>query len=250
LDTLHVLPGHAETVATASGIDINVAGVRIKGYGIGSLRPTLNLTAAAATVAVTAANCSLENFILNAKFADVAVGIIAGATDFRLKNCRFKEDTTDKNWLSCVATTAVANAADGLTIVGCSRNGVDAAELAFLSILEATNRVTVTDCFDTQASGANVGHFIIMGAFVCLDMKVLRNILNITGDNNGQTVALFATGSSTTSTGVYAYNLVGSLDTTTAIFITATLDFWQFENYVTGALGASGLIWPAADNPA
>jgi hypothetical protein len=58
------------------------------------------------------------------------------------------------------------------------------------------------------------------------------------------------TGSSATSTGVCARNYASSLDTTGALFCTATLTFSLFENYYTGAVANSGLLWPAADNPA
>ena len=70
----------------------------------------------------------------------------------------------------------------------------------------------------------------------------------ITGDNNAQTVGLFATGSSTTSTGVMARNFCGSLDTTSELFDTAGLDFAHFENYHVGTIAKSGTILPAIES--
>jgi hypothetical protein len=60
---------------------------------------------------------------------------------------------------------------------------------------------------------------------------------------------MFMTGSATTMTGVVYNNYVASIDTTSAIFCTATMTFGMFENYQTGVLANSGLLWPAADTP-
>lgn len=248
-DVILCMPGHAETITAAGGITINVAGVQVIGLGHGSLRPTITYTTAATgTLLMTAANCVLKNFILCANYADVAGAIVVSGTDCRIENCLFTEYTTDMNFLTCIKTGAVANCADGLTIINNTRISIDAAALAFISILEATNRLTVLDNYDNQSSAADVGHFIIMGAFVCLGALIARNMLNINGDNNAQTVGVFMTGSSTTSTGIVAYNLVNSLDATTELFDTATLDFGHFQNFMTGTIAKSGYVLPAIDS--
>lgn len=248
-DVVVVMPGHAETVSAASGLDINVAGVTVIGIGRGTLRPTITLdTAATAKIAISADCVTLKNVIVTANYADITVAIITSAKDICIDGVEFQETATNMNFLSCIATNAVANASDGLTIINCRRMSVDAAALAFISILAATNRLTVRDNIDTQSSAADVGHFIIMGTFVCLGAVIIGNILNLNGDNNGQTVGVFMTGSSTTSTGIVAFNLVNSLDATTELFDTATLDFGHFENRMTGAIAKSGYVLPAIDS--
>lgn len=247
-DVILVAPGHAETITGAAGIALDVAGVTIVGLGSGLSLPTITYTTAAAgTFTISAANCTVKNLIFNANFADIVTAIQVSAKDAKIENCLFKEQAIDMNFLTCIATGAVANGADGLTVIGNTRISIDAAALAFVSILEACNRLLVANNFDNQASTADVGHFIIMGAFVCLGARIIGNVLNLTGDNNAQTVGVFMTGSSTTSTGTMAYNLVGSLDTTTELIVTAALDFQQFENYYTGTIAASGKLWPAVD---
>ena len=151
------------------------------------------------------------------------------------------------NFFNCISTSAVANEADGLTIINNERISIDANVLAFVSILANINRLSVLYNFDNQASAADIGHFITMVTFVCLGTKIIGNILNLTGDNNAQSVGIFATGDSTTSTGVMAYNLAGSLDTTGELFDTATLDFQHFNNYHTGTIAKSGTILPAIE---
>lgn len=247
-DVIIVAPGHTETITAAAGIALDIAGVTIIGLGTGLNRPTITYTTAATgTFAISAANCTVKNLIFNANYADVAVAIVVSGKDVTVEGCLFKEQTTNMNFLSCIATSAVANAADGIKIIGNERISIDAAALAFVSILEATNRMVIANNFDNQASATDIGHFLIMGAFVCLAARVIGNICNITGDNNAQTVGVFATGSSTTSTGIFAYNLCGSLDTTTELFDTAALDFQHFENYYTGTIATNGKLWPAAD---
>lgn len=247
-DVIIVMPGHTETITGAGGITLDVAGVSIVGLGNGALRPTITYTTAATgTFAITAANCLVKNLIFNANYADVATAVIVSGVNNRIEGCLFKEQTTNMNFLNCFRTGAVANGADGLEIVNNVRISIDAAALAFVSILEATNRLLISGNFDNQASAADVGHFITMGAFVCLGARIFGNILNLTGDNNAQTVGVFMTGSSTSSTGVVAYNLCGDLDTTTELFDTATLDFQHFENYKTGTIATSGRITPAME---
>jgi len=86
-----------------------------------------------------------------------------------------------------------------------------------------------------------------MSTKVCLDTLIIGNICNVLGATNAA-VGIFITGDSTTSTGVLAYNLCSSLDTTTELFATAGLDFFPFENYYSGTIARSGKLWPAVDD--
>src|SRR3990167_3153672 len=64
-DTIFILPGHAETIATATALDVDVAGVRTFGLGVGSNRPTFTLaTAATATITWSANNTRTENIVV------------------------------------------------------------------------------------------------------------------------------------------------------------------------------------------
>lgn len=248
-DVIIVLPGHAETV-TAAGTNIDIAGIRIIGIGQGLKRPTFTFSAAAGTVNVSAANCSIENCHFIANFADVAAAFtLAAAKDFRIEKCTFADTSADLNYFNIVVTGATNNAADGLTVIGCSWINADASAKAFISVLGNLDRLTVSDNFVDTAATADAAQFITMSSKVCLGAQIMRNILIALGAT-GTTVGIFITGSSTTSTGVVAYNLVTSLDTTAELFDTATLDFAHFENYYTGVIAKSGYLVPAADSSA
>jgi hypothetical protein len=247
-DVIIVAPGHAETISAVGGITADVIGITIVGLGTGLKRPTVTMdTAATTSVVVSAASVTIDNIIFTANYADIATCFTVSGKDCTIKNCSFLETATNMNFLSIVLTSTTDYAADGLSVLYNERISIDAAALAFVSILQACNRLKVIGNFDNQASAADVGHFIIMAAKVCLGAQIIGNILNLTGDNNAQTVGVFMTGSSTSSTGIVAYNLVGSLDTTTELFDTAGLDFQHFENYYTGTIATSGKLWPAVD---
>ncbi len=245
-DVIIVMPGYTETVATASGLLINVAGVTIVGLGSGSLRPTLTLSAAAATVAITGADITLDNFIVVGGYADVAVGIICTGLNITVQRVRFEQSATDLNFLSCIETSGGANTENGLKILSCERYEIDAAALAMISILEDITDLTIADNYcSTGGTTTAVGHFLIQGAFTVLDAKILRNYLNITSATTTYTVGLLITGSATDCSGVVANNLVGSLDATTELLDTATLDYQHFNNYYADALAKSGYLLPA-----
>lgn len=244
-DIIYVMPGYTETISAASGLAISKAGVSVIGLGTGSLRPTLSLSATGSTVAMSAANTTLHNFIFSSTIDDCVVGIITSATNVTVSNCRFEQSAADKNFLSCIETSAVANESDGLHVIGNERYEIDAAALAFLSILEATDDLVMSDNRMTVgATTTGIGYGLILGAFITLNALITRNTLTITSSTTGFTVGLLITGSGTTCTGVVSHNLVGSLDVTTPLLDTATLDYQHFENYYVDVLAKSARLWP------
>lgn len=132
-DTIHVGPGHVETVSAAGGLDLDVAGITVKGYGSGTLQPKIDFTTATtADVDIDAANITIENFQFEASFADIAAAIDVNADDFTIRNCRFLEPTTDENvkiWIQ----DAAAGGSDRITVEDCLANSPDAANTHFIN---------------------------------------------------------------------------------------------------------------------
>lgn len=249
-DVIVCMPGHAESVVGAGGIAIDVIGVQVIGCGSGALRPTITLgTAAAASITVTAANVTIENFIFIANLDNVATCFTISAKDCTIKNCEFRDTANNKHFLSCILTDAVANSCDGLSVIGCKRFGLAVASTAFISILEGNDRVTLVgnDVVDAAAT-SNVGHFLILADKNITNAKIAYNTL-ILPAGAAISVGIFMTGSGTSQTGVVHNNYVHSIDTSSALFCTATLTFGLFENYQSGLVNGSGLLWPAADTP-
>lgn len=106
-DIIFVMPGHAETVSTAAGIALDVAGVAIVGLGVGSLRPTLNFTATAATLTMSAANCSLKNILITGGIDAVVSPIVVSAADCTIEGCELRDVTGQMT--DGILTTAGAN---------------------------------------------------------------------------------------------------------------------------------------------
>jgi hypothetical protein len=105
-DIIFIKPGHAETIATATALALDVAGVAVIGLGSGSNRPTFNLTATASTITMSANNCTLWNCLVTGGIdAIVAVFTISGADCSLQLNYR---DVTGQ-CTDCVVTAATAN---------------------------------------------------------------------------------------------------------------------------------------------
>lgn len=92
-DIVLVMPGHAETVSAAAGVALDVAGVAVVGLGRGSLRPSLNFTATAATLTMSAANCLLHNVLILGGIDAVVSPIVVSAADCIIDSCELRDVT-------------------------------------------------------------------------------------------------------------------------------------------------------------
>jgi hypothetical protein len=118
-DMIIVMPGHIETVAAASGLDFDVAGIKVIGLGWGDIRPKVQLSAQASTVEFNADDMWIENLIFEGTFATgvtVGLDIKTGCDDLTLKNCTIR-GTAAANELLKGITIEATN--DRITIDGC-----------------------------------------------------------------------------------------------------------------------------------
>ena len=245
-DVIVCMPGHAETV-TATSLNLNVAGVQVVCLGSGSAKPTFTYGAAAATITVSAANCAFRGAKMVANFLNVAAAFTVGAAvDFDCAENMFVDTSSILNFLSMVVTGSTDNAADGLSFRNNYVLGLATTDGAVVSILGNLNRLLVSGNFADKAATNNAGHMITLSSKVILGARIIGNQLVVVGATTA-TVGIFLTGSSTTNTGLLAYNLVSSLDTTSELIATAGTNLKFFENYYTGTADASGKLWPAVD---
>jgi hypothetical protein len=132
-DVIYVMPGHTETVSAAGGLDLDVAGITIRGIGNGTLQPkVLSDTATTADIDVDAANITVENIHFVSGFADIAVGIDVNATDFTVRKCRFSQSAVDLNTKIWIQDAAAA-ASDRITVEDCLVEARDAANTHFIN---------------------------------------------------------------------------------------------------------------------
>lgn len=122
-DVILVQPGHVETVSTAGGLALDVAGITIVGMGSGGTRPTVNFSATAATCTISAASVAIRNVIFAGTIDAIVTPIVISAADCRLLDIETK-DASATQAVDFITTTA---AADRLRISGWTHRGDAAA---------------------------------------------------------------------------------------------------------------------------
>lgn len=253
-DIVMVKPGHAETIADATTLALNKAGVAIVGLGSGSTRPTFTFTTAAtANIPVTAANVSIQNCIFVANFVDVASFFTATGTatptDFAIEYCEFRDTSSILNALTVFTGNATANSCDGFRFVGnrVQSLGTTAATTA-IKLASNTNRLTITDNFGVSAILNDTAAVLAAGAAQLTMFELARNVWD--RPNTSSTGGSFVSGTGNAWTGMASDNYFYQVDNSAGIWISTGHSgaFGYQNNYspITGAVDKSGLINPAA----
>jgi len=121
-DYIIVMPGHAETIASATTLVPDIAGVHILGLGSGGSRPTLNFSATGSKIIMSAASVTIENFLFTGGVDLIVTMIEPIAADCRLLNIETRDVTGQMT--DCIITEATA---DRLLIDGWVHRGAAAA---------------------------------------------------------------------------------------------------------------------------
>lgn len=245
-DVIILMPGHAEAL-TATSFALSKAGIQVVGLGTGLKRPTFTAAVTGGTVTVSANNCAVKNcrFVANVDNATTAFTLTT-AKEFTLEGNEFIDNSSALHWLSVLTVGTTDNAADGLRIIGNSWWGLAIAPAAAFSVTGDLDRLYISDNDITMASTDDEGSFLTLTADTIRAARILRNRHFVTAATT-TSVGIFITGSATDCTGIVAYNLVTSLDTTTELIATAGTGLAFFENYYTGTADASGKLWPVVD---
>lgn len=115
-DVVYVMPGHAETVTAANGIDIDIAGVTVQGLGNGTNKPTITMgTATTATVRINAANVTLKNIRFVGNIDSLVKFIDVNATYCTIEDCIFVTSSTKE----ATSFINLADTIDYLTVRRC-----------------------------------------------------------------------------------------------------------------------------------
>ena len=247
-DLILVMPGHAETISTNAIITLDVAGVAILGLGVGSARPTLTFTAAAATINVTAANITVSNILHVANFADVATAYTNNAgPEFCIDNCEFRDTSSILNFLSTLTTT-VSVSADGLMYVKNKVFGLGTtAATTPIKVLGTISRLTITDNRVVLAALSNTSALLAHAALVVTNLEMARNNV-FRPSTDTSTGGMLITRTSTTNTGMVYDNKVKSLDVAGMLIVTTGSAYGFTNNLMSGTADTSGILIPAADS--
>jgi hypothetical protein len=251
-DIIYVAQGHQETEAAAatSLFTLDVAGVSLIGVGNGANysvvasgvattlnRPTLIIDKADATITISAANCRMSGFNIISDIDNVAVGVTVAATadGFIFDNNVFKDNANNLDFLVMISvaaaaqnvqilnnyfyTTAAAGGNNAILLAGANTGLVVSGNVSFGKF--------ATGCLLGSAA-AQVSALITDNIFVNAEAAVAIQL-------------------HTSSTGILARNCLGGT-TSIAAALVGDNAMWCFENYVTGAVAASGLLDPTADS--
>lgn len=249
-DIIFVKPGHAETLSTATALALDVAGVAIVGLGTGSNRPTFTLdTATTTTIAVSAANISVQNCIFTANFADiVSVFTLTTASNFALERCYIKATAANMNFLNVIDTDATTANADGLYIAGNKWIEPDLATLGFVKMDGTNGDITFIDNRLNLGVNNNVASFfaIATGKIITAALVEGNRLYRLNTDT--ATGGLLITTDGSTNTGMIVNNYAQHADAAAEVMVTASSGFGFFENRFSGAAGATGYVLPAVDS--
>lgn len=248
-DQLAVMPGHTETISSATALTMSVAGVTVYSLGQGNDRCAITLdTATTATINVTAANVKFRNVIFIANFAAiVAAFTTTTAKDFVLEGCEFRDTSAVLNFVSIVTTATTSNAADGLSLVNCKRVGLGAdTNTTIISALGTNDRVMITGGFYTHAATTDGGLIIIATGKILTNLEINNPKCSFVGSASS-TGGILITTNGSTNTGYIDGCRIWSLDATTEILVTASSGFKFGLNYYSGTADKSGYLLPAAD---
>lgn len=115
-DRIYVMPGHAEAVVEAAGLDFDKAGIEVIGIGVGTSRPTITLgTAVAATVEIGAVDVVLRNLRFVSDINDLEIMLDVNFGTCLIENCDFITSSAKE----CLCFIDIATTKDDIHIKGC-----------------------------------------------------------------------------------------------------------------------------------
>ena len=235
-DVIYLLPGHAENLTTAIGVNCDVAGVQIIGLGQGDLIATFSTTAAAGSITIGAASVLIKNIRLTANFATGTTTMVTWAatgTGCTLDGVQFRDTSATSEALIHIS---VAAAVTDATIRNCSF--ISAAGTLSNSILFAgasTNTLIENCYFYVDSSDDVIDH--LAAASVNLVVRGCT-VINCDTDSAGYCLRYKSDGTGIAHNNLFAYNKVDA-----EISIGAAA--WWFENYASNTIGESGKLDPA-----
>ena len=88
-DIIYVMPGHAETISGAAGIDVDKAGLSIIGLGQGDNRPTFSFSATASDCDIDADDIYISNLRFLSTVNSLVFFIDANSNNLVMEDCEF-----------------------------------------------------------------------------------------------------------------------------------------------------------------
>ena len=230
-DIIIVMEGHAETIAAAAGIALDVIGLTIVGLGRGRSRPVITFgTAAGASLDISAASNWIENVVLLNGVASQTAVVNVTAADVMIKGCEFQLGDATTQALLGILTT---DAADRLIVEDNWFHTSDAVTAAI--------RIVGTDDIIVRRNLVT-GKYATTGAIEQVTTAGNRHlyegntVLNTTADGNNKSIVL-----KSDTTGFVSNNRLAVIDSTCPSPTTGAGAMWG-GNYQIGAVDTAGVL--------
>lgn len=178
-----VMPGHAESIASATDFEIDIAGVEIIGLGKGRLKPQLTIdTADTALISITAANCTIRNVDIISNYLDIAtvIDVEATADGLTLDGVNFYDTSVI---LGALIGISIAATVSDVTIKNCNYYGIELTGAATDCIVcaGAVDRLRIENCY---LKGEFSNAILVATAAISLDV-VLKDLMVINMSTTG-----------------------------------------------------------------
>lgn len=148
-DRIHVNEGHAETLADATTLTPNVAGIEIIGYGRGARRPTFTFTAAGSNIPVSAAGVRISNLLcVPSGTVDVTSAVTVTGADVELLDLEFRDSAATSQFVAAITLGTGAARAYILRPIGRSHASGDAANAGVTCAVAIDGVIIVDADFD------------------------------------------------------------------------------------------------------
>jgi len=198
-DLIMVMSGHIEEVNSAGALDLNKAGITIRGIGKGDKRPQIQFTTdTGADMDVSSAAVTMENILFVCNKDGVIAPIDVNAADFQLIDCEFRDsadDTSPVDWL-IADENADRMIVKGLIVRASTADADDSLKTA-ISLASGSTSGSPSD--------VEISDFNIVGDFKTAAIENVNNgvvrlnvhdgyIQNFNSDDIGVTVVSTATG--------------------------------------------------------
>ena len=234
-DVIFLMPGHAETIATATAAVLSKSGVTVIGLGRGALKPTFTLaTLVGATISVTAANVGIHNIKVISARVDITAGITAaaGANGLHVSGCEFTDGGAA---LELVIGISLAADCDNVLIEDNRFYTVPAGGCASaVKLVGASDRTVIRrNTMLGDYSAANIDGITAAGTLIEISDNVCQNI---------DTTAGLCVNLNAATTGAVVRNHLQGAQTNTPPIVAAGV--LVSENYTSAAVGESGIVRP------
>lgn len=241
-DRIYVMPGHAESITAAAGIDADIAGISIIGLGNGNARPTITFTTAAgADVDLDADNIKIKNLIFQNDIDSQTAVLDINASGCVVEDCEFREGASKQFLIAIDINGGAANACDDTVIRNCLIMSTAAGANEGIELGEVADNVLIEGCtifgdFSDAAIHNPTGKVLTRLRIKNCELTNLQS-----GDHAIELVSA--------CTGVILKNVVNS--TLAAVGSKTAIDpgaCYCVENFGSDGVGdVSGVLNPAAD---